>query len=34
MDELLLDLQGSARDAQELVDLAAEFYAAVRAAGV
>ncbi|MEY9876759.1 putative F420-dependent oxidoreductase [Streptacidiphilus sp. MAP12-33] len=33
MDELLLDLQGSARDAQELIDLAASFHAATRAAG-
>ncbi|WP_042430184.1 TIGR03619 family F420-dependent LLM class oxidoreductase [Streptacidiphilus anmyonensis] len=33
MDELLLELQGSARDALELVDLAAEFHAAVREAG-
>lgn len=33
MHELLLDLQDSARDAEELIDLGAEFHAAVRAAG-
>ncbi|RAG84798.1 LLM class F420-dependent oxidoreductase [Streptacidiphilus pinicola] len=34
MHELLLDLQGTARDAKELIDLGAELHAAVRAAGV
>ncbi|MCX4552292.1 LLM class F420-dependent oxidoreductase [Streptomyces sp. NBC_01267] len=32
--EFLLDLQGTMRDAQELTDVAAEVYAAARAAGV
>ncbi|MEY9941202.1 TIGR03619 family F420-dependent LLM class oxidoreductase [Streptacidiphilus sp. MAP5-3] len=32
--ELLLDLQGSGKDAHHLIDLAAEFHEAVRAAGV
>ncbi|MEU9119148.1 LLM class F420-dependent oxidoreductase [Streptomyces sp. NPDC048506] len=32
--EILIDLQGRARDAAELTDLAAEVYAAARAAGV
>ncbi|MFI6764004.1 LLM class F420-dependent oxidoreductase [Streptomyces sp. NPDC050355] len=34
VEEILIDLQGGARDAQELKDLAAEVYAAARAAGV
>ncbi|MER5733556.1 TIGR03619 family F420-dependent LLM class oxidoreductase [Streptomyces sp. NPDC002138] len=34
LDDLLVDLQGSVRDAAELSDVAAELYAAVRAAGV
>ncbi|MEZ0067378.1 putative F420-dependent oxidoreductase [Streptacidiphilus sp. MAP12-20] len=33
MHELLLDLQGSAAGAKELIDLAADFHAAARAAG-
>lgn len=33
-EEILLDLQGGARDAAELTDLAEEVYAAARAAGV
>ncbi|MEV0092764.1 TIGR03619 family F420-dependent LLM class oxidoreductase [Streptomyces sp. NPDC050738] len=33
-DEFLLDLQGTMRDAKELVDVAAEVYEAARAAGV
>ncbi|WP_329114294.1 LLM class F420-dependent oxidoreductase [Streptomyces sp. NBC_01465] len=33
-DEFLLDLQGTMRDAKELVDVAAEVYGAARAAGV
>ncbi|MFF2008471.1 LLM class F420-dependent oxidoreductase [Streptomyces sp. NPDC058195] len=32
--EILLDLQGTARDATELIDVAAEVYGAARAAGV
>ncbi|MEU8567593.1 LLM class F420-dependent oxidoreductase [Streptomyces pathocidini] len=32
--EFLIDLQATVRDAQELTDVAAEFYAAARAAGV
>jgi hypothetical protein len=34
MDELLLDLQVTPRDAQELMDIAAEVYEAVRAVGL
>ncbi|MFF8094923.1 LLM class F420-dependent oxidoreductase [Streptomyces sp. NPDC016675] len=34
LDEILVDLQGSARDAEELKDLAAEVYEKARAAGV
>ncbi|MEV0256729.1 LLM class F420-dependent oxidoreductase [Streptomyces sp. NPDC050732] len=34
VDEILIDLGGSARDAQELKDLAAQVYEAARAAGV
>ncbi|MFB6551806.1 LLM class F420-dependent oxidoreductase [Streptomyces sp. NPDC056405] len=34
LDEILIDLQGSARDAEELTDLAAEVYEKARAAGV
>lgn len=34
VQEILIDLQGQARDAEELKDLAAEVYAAARAAGV
>ncbi|MFI0715640.1 LLM class F420-dependent oxidoreductase [Streptomyces inhibens] len=34
LEEILIDLQGDARDAEELKDLAAEVYAAARAAGV
>ncbi|MFI0223535.1 LLM class F420-dependent oxidoreductase [Streptomyces lydicus] len=34
VEEILIDLQGRARDAAELKDLAAEVYAAARAAGV
>ncbi|GAA3022762.1 LLM class F420-dependent oxidoreductase [Streptomyces glomeratus] len=33
-DEILVDLQGSARDAQELKDLAANVYTTARAAGI
>jgi probable F420-dependent oxidoreductase len=33
-DEVLLDLQGNARDGKELVDLAARVYSAVREAGI
>ncbi|WP_377267403.1 TIGR03619 family F420-dependent LLM class oxidoreductase [Peterkaempfera sp. SMS 1(5)a] len=33
-DEVLLDLQSSARDGKELTDLAAELYTAVRGAGI
>ncbi|MEU8998229.1 LLM class F420-dependent oxidoreductase [Streptomyces caniferus] len=33
-EEILIDLQGGARDAEELTDVAAEVYAAARAAGV
>lgn len=32
--EILLDLQGTTRDASELIDVAAEVYEAARAAGV
>lgn len=34
LDEILVDLQGSARDAEELKDVAAEVYEKARAAGV
>ncbi|MER6065940.1 LLM class F420-dependent oxidoreductase [Streptomyces sp. NPDC001792] len=34
LDEILIDLQGSARDAQELTDVAAEVFEKARAAGV
>ncbi|WNM33928.1 LLM class F420-dependent oxidoreductase [Streptomyces sp. Li-HN-5-11] len=34
LEEILVDLQGSARDAQELKDIAAEVYEKARAAGV
>ncbi|WP_030251504.1 LLM class F420-dependent oxidoreductase [Streptomyces violens] len=34
LEEILLDLQGRARDAEELKDLAAEVYEAARAAGI
>ncbi|UXI77773.1 LLM class F420-dependent oxidoreductase, partial [Streptomyces vinaceusdrappus] len=34
LDEILIDLQGSARDAEELKDLAAQVYEKARAAGV
>ncbi|WP_030674780.1 LLM class F420-dependent oxidoreductase [Streptomyces sp. NRRL B-1347] len=34
LDEILIDVQASVRDAQELKDVAAELYAAARAAGV
>ncbi|MFF6994195.1 TIGR03619 family F420-dependent LLM class oxidoreductase [Streptomyces sp. NPDC008313] len=34
LDEILLDVQGTPRDAEELKDVAAELYAAARAAGV
>lgn len=34
LEEILLDLQGRARDAEELMDLAAEVYEAARAAGI
>ncbi|TLS39753.1 LLM class F420-dependent oxidoreductase [Streptomyces montanus] len=34
VDEILIELQGTARDAQELKDVAAEVFAAARAAGV
>ncbi|MGW1255413.1 LLM class F420-dependent oxidoreductase [Streptomyces sp. NPDC002513] len=34
LDEILIDLQGSVRDAQELKDVAAEVYTTARAAGV
>ncbi|MFF8450473.1 LLM class F420-dependent oxidoreductase [Streptomyces leeuwenhoekii] len=34
LDEILLDLQGSARDAEELKDVAAEVYEKARAAGI
>jgi probable F420-dependent oxidoreductase len=34
VEEILIDLQGGARDAEELKDLAAEVYTAARAAGV
>ncbi|WEO98610.1 TIGR03619 family F420-dependent LLM class oxidoreductase [Streptomyces sp. FXJ1.172] len=34
MDEILIDLQGTARDAQELKDVAAEVFEKARAAGV
>ncbi|MEV0114367.1 LLM class F420-dependent oxidoreductase [Streptomyces sp. NPDC050844] len=34
VEEILIDLQGSARDGEELKDLAAEVYEAARAAGV
>ncbi|MER6384731.1 LLM class F420-dependent oxidoreductase [Streptomyces sp. NPDC001118] len=34
LDEILIDLQGSARDAQELADVAAEVFEKARAAGV
>ncbi|NEY32455.1 TIGR03619 family F420-dependent LLM class oxidoreductase [Streptomyces sp. PRKS01-65] len=34
LDEILLDLQGSARDAEELKDIAAQVYEKARAAGI
>ncbi|MCW7941100.1 monooxygenase [Streptomyces hygroscopicus] len=34
LDEIFIDLQGTARDAEELKDVAAELYTAARAAGI